>query len=394
MLIKIRVDAFNKVNLANSINIKVDYEERSRSIDRMVETNQIVAFGAEDWDKLNLPQQVGRWYVATGEDRHVINIPKRTWNINELRAYVQTGDWESYGKRHHTEHGAIGISRPASNLAVAEWQGYYMQRTGPSTYSFKNTVFKSAMGGLIPLDKLEWNEGELVLYVQRNREVSMQTAAAIVDQMKQRMTRTGTGTYRFTELNVPTAYGTDTLIYPIKARVGIFVSLSGGDKNHPEKYTIPNKVEIFHSIPLEWSEDDEYNFMYEMLDSVILVWTSDAYNLGSMLGKEDSEKRWHRPDIDDIDDIVNDLDEEFKGNFNYGQLAVAEGEYPNFFSSEYFTKILRDSLARYYFKDSLKFEWILAGQLGDFYFDILEKYGIQMFYDGKIMKKIADLRRK
>jgi hypothetical protein len=379
MIIPLRVDAY-ELKIISDLLRSVKFFERAEVIKRMTETNQLMRFTSKEYDELNLPTDAPESYVPVARVPIILTLPKRTWNIGELRAFVRTGDYTFRGRDLHADHPLIGISRTGANLAVREIQGF-MIRTGPGQYSFTLPRMYHSLTGIITPPKVTWDKFELATWLAGEVSRPLDVAQMIVDQLEPRLSRTGRGEYTFTTYDVQTGYGTQSDIYPIKASLGIFVSMSG-----KPKYDIENKLEVFNHVPAEWDAGREYDFMYKLLDYCVVVWSDDKYDLGALLGKTDPTHRWHLPGIGEINDAVNKFDvAEFEGNFSYRQLANADDKYINFFSTNYSKKIDDDSLFRYFQRDGLKQTLKLVRAEPKIYKELLEEYGIERYYDGKNM---------
>jgi len=383
MLVDMAVDAYTLADLKKRLLAGAD-ADKAEAVRRMVETNQLLHYTTDNAYELGIPPFVGGdAYVPVAKGETAVPIPKRIWNINELRRYVRTGNYTYYRRERHQDHQLIGVSRDGANLAIREWKGF-MESRGSGRWAFTQYWVKHAKLGLLELPRLEWSKDALVQHIAKSAGWSEPAAEMFFSELEPRMQRRGAGTYRFPSFDVKSSYGTPTYIYPIKARVGIFVSLSGKKQG----YIIPNKAEIFHHVPYELSLEQEYDFMYKLLDYAVMVWSDGQYDLGAMLGISDPEHRWHQPDADETEDIVNDLDPEFEDKFDYAG-ANADGAYPNFFSAMYTAKIANDSTFQYFYKDELKQRYLLRERIPKDYMELLARCQIPMFFNGTKMQGVT-----
>jgi len=380
VLIDIRVDTFDEAAIFKLLpgNIAMD---KMQSIQAMIDTNQLIHYTPDVMDELRLPHR--DVYVPKARTDIIIPIPRAVWDINSIRNYLKTGNFPFRGRQLHMDHFAIGISQTAANLAVREWRGF-LERIGPSRYKFIHHHIYHARLGFLKIPKLTWTMDELAKYIAKEREYSYDGALMIAQELKMRMFREGGRKYRFRDFDMKTSFGSYTYLYPIKPRVGIFVSMTGKDKG----YTIPLKLEMFHHIPLEWGEEREYDFLYKLLSYAVTIWTEEKYNLSDLLGVSDPEHRWHPPSLEQLEQTIKIFDaEEFPEGFNYRKEANIDRQFPNFFTAMYFKKIELDSIFCYFQKDGLKQKWRLVERLPVEYIQILQKEKIPRYWDGKIMKE-------
>jgi hypothetical protein len=129
----------------------------------------------------------------------------------------------------------------------------------------------------------------------------------------------------------------------------------------------------------------EYNFLYELLNAVAVEWSDAQQSLGDMLGKTDYDHKWHLPEIDDIEAIMEKFNGDiFPDGFEYRETNFDE-RYFNFFGSRYDADPFPDSLSKYFQYDTLKWEFIYLNRNFDMYMAILKKHKIEKYYDGKRM---------
>lgn len=390
MLIEAKIDAYTKEQLMAMLKTGSP-ADKSEAIDRMADTNQLVRYPAERLEAYFTPERIRELsleqepdlYVPVTDKTVTVPIPRTTWNIQTLRRYIRTG-YFPYGRRElYQDHFLTGLSPAGARRVTEDWRGV-MEPTGRGIYRFKSTTLRHPLIGTVTLPKLTWRPEELAEYISKTWNWSYDVALTVVEEFRPKMVRTGAGTYRFKEIEAATPFGNFVMLYPLKARLGIFVSMGG-----KPKYEVKNKFEIFQTVPYEWDAEQEYKFMYEMLNLAAMVWTNGGFGLDDMLGVSDPAHAWHAPTPIQMDEALQTLNAEWLGDdYEYIEHANRDPEYPNFFSTEYFKKPEPDSTYQYFYIDHLKTRTVLRAQVPVDYEQLLQAYKIPMVYNGVKMEVV------